>query len=72
MVNKEVHDEYIRIYNELIDTINHKEDMIQAMTLYIAKYAKKVPSICKVNKGFNCNYRKCKECVRNYFERKIK
>ena len=70
MVDKTTHDDYIRIYKELIDIVEHKENMIEAMTLYIAKHTKKLKYICKPNKNFNCDYTQCKKCIRNYFEEK--
>lgn len=67
-VEKSVHDEYMALYKELIDRINQKEDIIQAMTYYIARYAKKNYEMCKDGKTEKCTYKKCRECVRNYFE----
>ena len=62
------HDEYIKLYKELIDRINQKEDIIEAMTYYIARFAKKNYEMCKNSTTTKCTYKKCKDCVRNYFE----
>ena len=51
MVDKTTHDDYIRVYKDFVDTINHKEDIIHAMTIYIARNSKKINDICKY-KGF--------------------
>ena len=72
MIDKATHDDYIKLYNELVDRNNQKEDIIQEMTNYIAKYARKNPSMCKNNKSDKCNINKCKKCVREYFENKVK
>lgn len=72
MVDKTTHDDYIRIYKELVNQIERKEDMIEAMTKYIARHCKKISPICKKSKrgesNFKCNYRRCIRCVREYFE----
>lgn len=70
MIDKTTHDDYMRLYKELVNRIEHKENMIEAMVSYIAKYSKKLPNICKGNDDFKCNYKGCKKCVRNYFEEK--
>ena len=70
MVDKTTHDDYIRLYKELINRIEHKENVIEAMTIYIAKHSNKLPNICKVDKDYKCNHKNCKKCVRNYFEEK--
>lgn len=70
MVDKTTHDDYIRLYKELINRIEHKENVIEAMTIYIAKYSKKLPNICKNSEDYKCNHKKCEKCVRNYFEEK--
>lgn len=69
MVDKTTHDDYIRVYKDFVDTINHKEDIIHAMTIYIARNSKKINDICKYKeKGLKCNYINCEKCIRNYFE----
>lgn len=68
MVNRATHNDYIKLYKELVEEMNHKEDMIEQMTQYIAKYAKKNYNMCKNNETTKCNYKKCEKCVRKYFE----
>lgn len=68
MVDKTTHDDYIRIYKELIERLSQKEDTIEKMVNYIAKNAKKTNEICNGNFSIECNIWKCKKCVRKYFE----
>lgn len=68
MVDKSTNDDYIRLYKELVDRINDKEDIIERMTEYIAKYARKTENICINCKAGRCNTKRCKESIRNYFE----
>lgn len=65
MIKKE--DDYIRLYKELINRINQKEDVIEKMTRYIVKNAKKNNNMCK-RKGI-CSEKNCMICVREYFDK---
>lgn len=70
MVEKEVNDEYMRLYEELVERVNTKEKVIEKMTRYIVRNAEKNKWICKKKKNIRCNEAQCMKCVRNYFERK--
>ena len=41
MVEKEVNDEYMRLYEELVERVNTKEKVIEKMTRYIVRNAEK-------------------------------
>lgn len=68
LIEKETHDDYMRLYKELIDRINKKEIMIEEMNEYIARYGKKTKDICKNCEANKCNVLKCRKQVRIYFE----
>lgn len=68
VVDKTTHDDYIKLYKELIDNIGRKDEIIEAMTNYIARHNKKPKGICKKLVGCKCEYKKCAKCVREYFE----
>ena len=68
MVDKETNDNYIKVYEDLIDIINQKEDVIQDMTKYIAEKIRKKQIVCVKKKKELCKERKCQKCVRNYFD----
>lgn len=69
MVDKTTHDDYIKLYKELVNRVNQKEDIIQEMTEYIAKYGKKTDLMCDICDTTKCNIKKCRTAIRKYFER---
>ena len=69
MVEKEVNDEYMRLYEELVERVNTKERVIEKMTRYIVRNAEKNQNMCNRKKVERCNERQCMKCVRNYFDK---
>ena len=53
MVEKEVNDEYIRLYEELVERVNTKEKVIEKMTRYIVRNAEKNQNMCNRKKVEN-------------------
>lgn len=62
------HNDYIRVYEEMIDRVNQKEKIIEDMTIYIANHCNKINKICNGNLSSDCTKDKCKKCIRDYFE----
>ena len=70
MVDKTTHDDYIKLYKELVDRVIQKEEIIELMTKYIANFATNNYNICSDDKKEQCNHDKCEKCVRDYFEKR--
>ena len=71
MIDKTTHDDYIKLCKELVNRIEHKENMIEAMTSYIIKYSKKINPICYksgICKCKNKRHKRCAKCIREFFE----
>ena len=65
------HQQYMDLYNDMVDRIIYKEIIIERMTKYISRNAEKTKSMCVNKKNIKtCNYKECEKCIRNYFERK--
>jgi hypothetical protein len=69
MVEKEVNDEYMRLYEELVERVNTKEKVIEKMTRYIVRNAEKNQNMCNRKKVERCNEKQCMKCVRSYFDK---
>ena len=87
-MNDAEHNEYMRLYKELVDRTIELEDrnvelvnrnveleeIIGEMSNYIAKKFKKYSEICpyKNKVKARCTDKKCTKCVRDYFEKRCK
>lgn len=69
MVEKEVNDDYMRLYEELVERVNTKEKVIEKMTRYIVRNAEKNQNMCNRKKVERCNEKQCMKCVRRYFDK---
>jgi hypothetical protein len=72
MIDNKTHDEYMKLYKELVDRLVDKEEVIEKMANYIAKYARKTSKICSICRAEKCNTRACDKYVRKYFEERSK
>jgi len=71
-VSKKYNDEYMRLYNEMVDNLIEKDRMIEAMQYYIIRHSIRTKSMCRIRM---CNKKRmdrdCRKCISDYFERLI-